>query len=129
MATNSQRPKGRDNVLSALNVFIEVLNVAKEASCITPAQAVFTTVVVVLVMIRVRFFMFCAATGSPLTPDQESMVNQEEYVDLGLNCAEICAVLDRGTKGKRTEDINQSVLEAINQLTTWVEPVVRCLGS
>lgn len=59
-----------------------------------------------------------------LTLNQESMANQQDYVELGLNCAEICEVLDRGTRGKRAEDLTRSVHEAINQLTTWVEPTV-----
>ena len=51
------------------------------------------------------------------------MINEQDYVDLGLNCADICRALDRGTNGKRLDDLNRSVREAINQLTTWVEPV------
>jgi len=46
------------------------------------------------------------------------MINQMDYVELGLACAEVCAVLDRGLNGKRLNDINNSVLEAIKQLTT-----------
>ena len=49
---------------------------------------------------------------------QDAMMNQAGYVDLGLACAEVCAVLDRGLKGKRLSDLNDSVLEAIEQLTT-----------
>ena len=55
MATNSQRPKGQDGVLSLLNVAIEGLNLAKEISSITPAKAVFGTVSVLLTAIRVSF--------------------------------------------------------------------------
>ena len=57
------------------------------------------------------------------------MINQQDYVELGLNCADICKALDRGTNGKRLHDLSQSVCDAINQLTTWVEPVVRNAGS
>ena len=46
------------------------------------------------------------------------MTNQMDYVELGLSCAEVCAILDRGLKGKRLSDLNDSVLEAIKQLTT-----------
>ena len=53
MEAKSQRPKGRDGVLSSLNVAIEAMNLAKEVSSITPAKAVFGTVSVLLVMIRV----------------------------------------------------------------------------
>ena len=45
-------------------------------------------------------------------------MNQMDYVDLGLACAEVCTVLDRGLKGKSLNDLNDSVLEAIKQLTT-----------
>ena len=46
------------------------------------------------------------------------MTNQVEYVNLGLTCAEVCTALDRGLKGKSLNDLNDSVLEAIKQLTT-----------
>jgi len=60
MATNAktQRPKGRDGVLSTLNVAIEVLNLAKEVSSITPAKAAFGSVSALLTMIRVCLLPF-----------------------------------------------------------------------
>ena len=45
------------------------------------------------------------------------MANELDYVELGLNCADICRALDRGMNGKRLNDLSQSVCEAINQLT------------
>ena len=48
------------------------------------------------------------------------MINQMDYVELGLACADVCAVLDRGLDGKRLKDLNNSVCEAIKQLTTCV---------
>ena len=59
MTDKSQRPKGRDGVLSLLNVAIDGLILAKELSSVTPAQAVFGSVSVLLTMIRVRFLLFC----------------------------------------------------------------------
>jgi hypothetical protein len=53
-----------------------------------------------------------------LTSTQELMMNQRDYVELGLNCADICHALDRGTNGKKLDDLSQSVREAINQLRT-----------
>ena len=44
------------------------------------------------------------------------MISEEGYVGLGLNCADICQALDRGTNGKNLEDLSQSVREAINRL-------------
>jgi len=46
------------------------------------------------------------------------MVNQMDYVELGLACADVCTALDRGLNGKKLDDLNNSVWEAINQLTT-----------
>ena len=58
MDADSQRTKGRDSVLSALNIAIEALNLAKDISTIAPAQAVFGSVSILLTMIRVRFLPF-----------------------------------------------------------------------
>ena len=46
------------------------------------------------------------------------MINQVDYIELGLACAEVCAALDRALNGKRLNDLNDSVCGAINQLTT-----------
>ena len=54
MASKFQRPKGRDDALSALDVVIKGLDLAKDACGIPPAQAVFGTVSALLTMIRVR---------------------------------------------------------------------------
>ena len=55
MQTNSQRPKGRDGVLSRLNVTIEALNLAKEVCSVAPVKVALGSVSVLLTMIRVRF--------------------------------------------------------------------------
>ena len=122
MATNSQRPKDRDGVLSALNVFIEVSNLAKEISSATPAKAVFGSVAVILTMIGVRLFLLCVTASLRLTFGQDSLANQQDYIELGLNCCEICQVLDRGTKERGIGYFTQTVRQAIDRLTTWVEP-------
>jgi len=46
------------------------------------------------------------------------MINEVDYVDLGLACADVCTVLDRGMRGRRVNELDQSVLEAIERLTT-----------
>ena len=53
METESQQPKEQKGVISALNGFIEVFNLAKEISSNTPAKAVFGSASVLLAMIRV----------------------------------------------------------------------------
>ena len=45
------------------------------------------------------------------------MINQMDYVELGLACAEVCTALSRGLNGKMLNDLNNSVCEAIMQLT------------
>ena len=44
------------------------------------------------------------------------MVNEQDYVDLGLYCAEICGALERGIDGRELGDLSKSVRDAINQL-------------
>ena len=53
MATESQRPKVPDGVLSSLNMAIGALNRA-EATDTTPAKAALTSASALLTMIRVR---------------------------------------------------------------------------
>ena len=65
MEAKSQRPKGRPGALSALSVAIDALNVAKDISCIAPAQAAFSAVSVLLTMIRVSSLLFCRS-GFPI---------------------------------------------------------------
>jgi len=58
MEKKSQRPKDREGVISLLNATIEVLNLAKEISSVTPANAAFASVSVLLTMIKVRSLLF-----------------------------------------------------------------------
>jgi len=51
---------------------------------------------------------------------QDSTVNENDYVDLGL----ACAVLDRGLEGKQLSELSGSVLDTISQLTTSVGSAV-----
>ena len=46
------------------------------------------------------------------------MMNKSDYVDLGLACADVCKALDRGMRGRQTNELSPSVSEAIEQLTT-----------
>ena len=117
MDKDSRRQQRQDNVLSSLNVAIEGLNLTKEVLSITPAKAVCGSVSVVLVMIRVRLPL-ARADHRGLSHVQDSMINETDYVELGLACADICTALRRGMDGKKLADLSQSVSEAIGQLTT-----------
>ena len=46
------------------------------------------------------------------------MINEVQYVELGLFCADVCRALDRGMNGKGADELSQSVFEAIGELTT-----------
>ena len=116
MAAKSQQPKGRENAVSSSNAAIDAMNLAEKISSITPAKAVFGTVNVLLTMIKVGFLL-CDKMFR-LTRSQESMINELDYVDLGLFCADICRALDRGMNGKKLDDLSQPVCDAISQLTT-----------
>jgi hypothetical protein len=59
MAATSQQLDGRGGSLSALNTAIHILNLAKDASGIAPAQVAFGSVTILLAMIRVRSLTFC----------------------------------------------------------------------
>jgi hypothetical protein len=54
---------------------------------------------------------------SILTCVKDLMANELDYIELGLSCADVCQALDRGTNGKRLDELNKSVLSAIGQLT------------
>ena len=56
--------------------------------------------------------------SSKLTASQDSMANKLDYVELGLSCANICRALDRGMSGRKLDDLDRSVCDAISQLTT-----------
>ena len=116
MTDKHQRPKGQDGVLSTLNVAIDGLNLAKEVASITPAKAAFGSVAILLAMVRVS--PSSPAMGYPrLTHLQDTMANDQDYVDLVLSCADICKALERGMGRKKLDDLNKSVRDAINQLT------------
>ena len=51
-----------------------------------------------------------------LISGQDSIVNKQDYVELGLACADVCRALDRGMGGRRLDELSRSVREAIEQL-------------
>jgi len=55
MKAGSQLSKGLESAISELNTAIGALNLAKEASGIAPAEALFDSVSIILATIRVSF--------------------------------------------------------------------------
>lgn len=105
MVLVSQPLRGRDDAFASLDLAIGSLNLWKDICNVPPVQAVFGSVSILLSLVR------------------DTMVNEQEYIDLGLFCAEICKVIDRGLDGRRLEELGQSALEAIRQLTTTVAKI------
>ena len=58
MVDKSQRRKGGGRLIPTLNMAIDALNIAKEASSTTPVNPVFGSVAALLAMIRVSSFLF-----------------------------------------------------------------------
>ena len=57
--------------------------------------------------------------GRPkFTHCQDTMVNDKDYVELGLFCADICQAVGRGMNGKKLDELSKSVRDAMSQLTT-----------
>jgi hypothetical protein len=61
---SSQQQKRRDGVLTALNILIQTLNIAKDACGIPPAQVALGSASVLLTTIRVGFSLFRQISGS-----------------------------------------------------------------
>ena len=45
------------------------------------------------------------------------MANRIDYIELALACADVCKALERGMNGRRADQFNRSIFEAIEQLT------------
>jgi len=59
MKVESQKPKGREDVIEELNATIETTTLAEKVSSIPPAKIAFGSVVILLTLIRVCFPFFC----------------------------------------------------------------------
>jgi len=46
------------------------------------------------------------------------LINRADCVELGLACVDVCTALERGLNEKKFDDLDNSVREEINQLTT-----------
>ena len=58
MEAKSQRPKGREGAILALNATIKALNLAEKISSIAPTKAAFGSVNILLATIEVCFLLF-----------------------------------------------------------------------
>ena len=53
MEADSKQKKRQEGIISSLNAAIEAMNLAKGVATVTPAKAVFSSVSILLTMIRV----------------------------------------------------------------------------
>ena len=113
---SSRQQKGRDGVITTLDVFIQTLNIAKDACGIPPAQVALGSASVLLTMIRVRSSLF-RENNPPAHVGQDTMANDNDYTELGQACGEVCQALYEKLKGRRSDELNQPVLGAIGILT------------
>jgi hypothetical protein len=112
---SSKQPKGDNGVNTALDLLIQVLNTAKDACGIPPAQVAFGSASVLLTMIWVRVFLLRG--DKPLTHVvQDAMSNDNDYVGLGQACADLCQAFYQKLKGGISDELDQSVLDAIGTL-------------
>ena len=70
-AVESQRPKEWEDAVSASNAAVETLDIAKEVSSVTPAKAMFSSVSVVLTMIRVPFWSLADQLRAAIHPRRD----------------------------------------------------------
>ena len=49
---------------------------------------------------------------------QDLMISEADYVELGLTCAGVCEALNQEMDRRQEDQLSQSVLEAIEKLTT-----------
>ena len=49
------------------------------------------------------------------------MAKKQDFVELGMSCADVCQALERGLDGRQLDELGKSVLGAIERITTWVD--------
>jgi hypothetical protein len=48
------------------------------------------------------------------------MQNKEDFMNVGVYCARICFVIQRGTRGKTEENLSPLFVKAMEELTRFV---------
>ena len=82
-----------------MNVAIDTLNILKEISSITPANAI----LVRFASSRLRFgyvSSYSVTASFQFTFYKDTEANEQDYVEFGLFCTDICKSPDRGLNGK-----------------------------
>ena len=73
----------------------------------------------VLSLVRLKYVPSrSVVVGFKFTFPQDPMFDKQDYVNLGRLCAGVCEALERGSKGRRLDELSPSTLGTIEQLTT-----------
>ncbi|KAF9779804.1 hypothetical protein BJ322DRAFT_1086568 [Thelephora terrestris] len=90
---------------SLLNAAIVDINIAKGIVGITPAGPVLAPAIGILTMVK------------------EIAINEHHYVELGLQCADVCKALARSLEGKQLDDFGSHECEAMAQLLGTMDEI------
>ena len=117
MKSNSQH----DDAFPSLNAAITTLDKARsDATGPKPAIDAFDAASALLTAIRVRFLRSPSDMRLSFADCriQDSTINQADYIELGLACADDCQVISLRIKSRGDDRLSPSILRAIEQLTT-----------
>ena len=103
----------REAALSELYKLIEHMHLPKRSSNAALLSPFFSTIVSLLMMIRVSCLY--SATSSKFTYSQDSMAHEKDYIMLGCFWGGVCNALERRVDEKGLDDTARNVM---NRLTT-----------
>ena len=117
MASEPQQSKRRNAVASVLDMFIQTLNDSKGSRGVPPAQAALESTCTLLTTMKMGSTSFLSGELVAHST-QRTTGKRDDFVDLGLSCADVCEALDRALDGKRSDDLSEPACKAIEKLTT-----------
>ena len=112
-----QEPRGDGEILSTLEVSIKTLDLAKNACAIPPARVAFGSASTALTTIRVCSPLL--RRGKLLIHIvQYTMFSDQDYFELGLDCARASQALSRVLRGGQLDELGPPALGSIQDLAT-----------
>lgn len=117
MISRSWQTKRREAALTALDGSTKALDAAKDMCGVPSAKIALASAFILLTTIKAGYHLFLG--GELLThASQENMNKKDNYINLGLSCADVCGALDRGLNGGKSDKLSEPVQKAIEKLTT-----------
>jgi hypothetical protein len=99
---------------------IEITTIGKQVCTIELVNVAFSAVIpwflsrqhhIALTRIKVPCFVWLIKSAAR----SDSMMNKDDFIDVGVYCAQICSSIERGTRGKTDGNLSPSFVEAITQ--------------